>query len=284
MTCEILALGRVVFRALGQDRSRDEEPASLLAPRLFSILRVKRKGGALGLERREACSYSAIARQKEIMAAMSNPGRGSADERILLSAAELFANFGYNGVSTRDIASRAAVNEVTIYRHYPRKRDLYLAVLDAELQQVKLRGDLLSGIAEATDGRTALERAFELIAATLTHKPELLRLMQYSTLELGEDVDGMVRKHLGQLVEVVAHYLEPWAGGEELRSTNAKAAVLALIAMVVNYRSLHRLFSIGGSGQKAMFKAYADFCSTSSDHAGPVRVSGKEAAATAGAG
>ena len=196
------------------------------------------------------------------MAAISNSGRGGAEERILLSAAALFANLGYNGVSTRDIASGAGVNEVTIYRHFPRKRDLYLAVLDTELQQVKLRGDLLSRIAEATDGRTALERAFELIAATLTQKPDLLRLMQFSTLELGEDIDPMLRRHLGQLVEVVARYLEPWAGREELRSANAKAAVLALIAMVVNYRSLHRLFSNGGAGQKAMFVAYADFCST----------------------
>src|ERR1700691_765536 len=101
------------------------------------------------------------------MTRISNPGKGDAEARILASAAYLFANFGYNGVSTRDIASGAGVNEVTIYRHYPRKRDLYLAVLDAELRQVKLRGDLLARIVEATDGRTALERAFELISATL---------------------------------------------------------------------------------------------------------------------
>ncbi|MGA8628913.1 MAG: helix-turn-helix domain-containing protein, partial [Terracidiphilus sp.] len=63
-----------------------------------------------------------------------NPGKGDAESRILASAAEMFARFGYNGVSTRDIASSAGVNEVTIYRHYPRKRDLYFAVLDTELQ------------------------------------------------------------------------------------------------------------------------------------------------------
>ncbi len=78
-----------------------------------------------------------------------HPGRVDAEARILASAAEMFSSFGYNGVSTRDIASEASVNEVTIYRHYPRKRDLYVAVLDAELQQVKLRGDLLAGIADA---------------------------------------------------------------------------------------------------------------------------------------
>jgi AcrR family transcriptional regulator len=213
----------------------------------------------------------------------SNTGRSGADERILLSAAGLFANFGYNGVSTRDIASGAGVNEVTIYRHYPRKRDLYLAVLDAELQQVKLRGDLLARIAEATDGRTALERAFELISATLMQKPELLRLMQYSTLELGEDIDPLLRKHLGQLIEVVAHYLDPWARRGELRDTNTKAVVLALIAIVVNYRSLHRLFFSDESGLDAMFKAYADFCSISIHSTELMVEQNRETAATFGA-
>jgi AcrR family transcriptional regulator len=202
------------------------------------------------------------------MTEISNSARGGTDERILLTAAGLFAKLGYNGVSTRDIASGAGVNEVTIYRHYPRKRDLYLAVLDAELQQVKLRGDLLSRLAEAGDGRTALERAFELIASTLTHKNELLRLMQYSSLELAEDIDPMLRKYLGQLVEVVARYLEPWAAREGgLHNTDTKAVVLALIAITVNYHALHRLFLSSRPGQDSMLKAYADFCSISSDQA-----------------
>ncbi len=200
------------------------------------------------------------------MTSISNPERGGAAERILLSAAELFARLGYNGVSTRDIASGAGVNEVTIYRHFPRKRDLYLAVLDAQLQQVKLRGNLLAFIAEATTGRIALERAFELIAETLMNKPELLRLLQFSTLELGEDIDPLLRKHLGQLVEVVAHYLEPWANSGEIRGANAKAVVLTLISIVVSYCSLHRLFLNGGSCPDAMFKAYADLCAISTDH------------------
>jgi AcrR family transcriptional regulator len=210
----------------------------------------------------------ATTQQQRATTPTSKSGRGGAAERILASAAELFANFGYNGVSTRDIASGAGVNEVTIYRHYPRKRDLYLAVVDAELQQVKLRGDLLTGIAEADNGRTALQRSLELIAATLMHRPQLLRLMQFSTLELGEDIDPMLRRHLGQLVEVVAHYLEPWAGRGELRGGNTKAVVLALIAIVVNYGPLHRLFLSEGSGIEAVFSAYSDFCRISVDEAG----------------
>lgn len=55
----------------------------------------------------------------------------------------MFARFGCNGLSTREIAASAELNEVTIYRHFPRKRDLYLAVLRRELRLVYLRGDLM---------------------------------------------------------------------------------------------------------------------------------------------
>jgi AcrR family transcriptional regulator len=196
------------------------------------------------------------------MTKTSNPGKGGAEARILASAAGMFANFGYNGVSTRDIATSAGVNEVTIYRHYPRKRDLYVAVLDAELQEVKLRGDLLARVAEANDARTAVARTFELIAATLTERQDLLRLVQFSALELGDDIDPLLRRHLGQLVEVIARYLDPWVNKGELRCTSAKALVLSLIAIILSHRSLHRLFSGDGADPKAMFKAYAEFATS----------------------
>jgi AcrR family transcriptional regulator len=185
-----------------------------------------------------------------------------AQSRILASAAERFASFGYNGVSTRDIASGAGVNEVTIYRHYPRKRDLYVAVLDAELQQVKLSGDLLAGIAEAGDARTAVARTFDLIAATMTERPELLRLVQYSALELSDDIDPLLRRHLGQLVEVIARYLEPWVSRGDLRCSSAKALVLSFVAIILSQRSLHRVFSGDGTKPEAMFKAYAELAAS----------------------
>ena len=189
----------------------------------------------------------------------SNPAKGDAEARILASAAERFASFGYNGVSTRDIASGAGVNEVTIYRHYPRKRDLYVAVLDSELQQVKLRGDLLAAIAEAGDARTAVARTFELIAATMMQRPELVRLVQFSALELSEDIDPLLRRHLGQLVEVIARYLEPWVERGKLRCQSAKSLVLSLIAIILSHGSLQRLFSGDGAGPESMFKAYMEF-------------------------
>ena len=194
------------------------------------------------------------------MSGTSSSTRGSTEQRILTTAASLFSQFGYNGVSTREIASEADVNEVTIYRHYPRKRDLYLAVLGSELQRVQLRGEFLTRLAEAHDGRMALNSTFELIETTLQQQPQLLRLLQYSALELSDDLDPLLRRHLGELVEVVARYLEPWIQRGELRCSNGKTLVLTLIAIVLSRSSLHRVFSGYSDSLNSLFETYSEFC------------------------
>jgi TetR/AcrR family transcriptional regulator, mexJK operon transcriptional repressor len=183
-------------------------------------------------------------------------GKGDAEERILTAAADLFARFGYSGVSTRDVAAAAGVNEVTIYRHYSRKRDLFCAVLESQLKNLHLRGDLLTGIAAAEDGPEALERCFNLISTTLQPHSRLLRLMQFSVLELGDDFELLLRKHIGELVEVLARYLEPWVSKGELHEADPRALVLALVAIIVCHRSLHRVIAGGGTDLDATFKAY----------------------------
>jgi AcrR family transcriptional regulator len=180
-------------------------------------------------------------------------------ERILATATSLFALHGYKGVSTREIATAAQVNEVTIFRHYPRKHDLYLKVMKSGLQELHLRGDLLAGIAEAQDGHTALVRTFELIAKTLMEKPTILRLLQYSALELGEDFDPLIRRHLNEFVEVIAHYLEAWIEDDKLRNTKSKALVFTIIAIVTSYSSLQRIFLADGLKPDGMFEAWATF-------------------------
>ena len=52
----------------------------------------------------------------------------SARERILQTAEELFAEDGFNGVSMRDIASKARVGLGQLTYYFESKRDLYLTV------------------------------------------------------------------------------------------------------------------------------------------------------------
>lgn len=194
------------------------------------------------------------------MAGIAGTNRGGAEERIVATATALFAQFGYNGVSTREIAAAADVSEVTIYRHFPRKRDLYLAVLSAELEHVQLRGDLLTRLASVRTGRAALAAAFDLMSTALQQRPQLLRLLGFSVLELSEDLDMLLRRHLGELVEVVARYLRPWIEKGEIRTTNARTLVLTLVAIVLSRGPLKRVFQEDAEGPRALFDAYAEFC------------------------
>ena len=49
---------------------------------------------------------------------------------ILHAARDLFAEKGFGNISTRLIARRAGVNEVTLFRHFGTKTALYEAVFD----------------------------------------------------------------------------------------------------------------------------------------------------------
>src|SRR5215831_15493085 len=217
----------------------------------------RRNGSGVGRRFNPASSRQSV---RELMSGSLGSTRGATGERILTTAASLFAQFGYNGVSTREIAAEAQVNEVTIYRHFPRKRDLYLAVLGTELQRVQLRGELLTRLAEAQNGRVALACTFELIATTLQQQPQLLRLLQYSALELSDDLDPLLRRHLGELVEILARYVEPWIQRGELRCSNAKTLVLTLIAIVLSRGPLRRVFVGDAESLNSLFETYSEFC------------------------
>jgi len=97
-----------------------------------------------------------------------------------------------------------------------------------------------------------------LIEKTLLQQPELLRLLHYRALDLSEDFDPLIRMHLGTLVDVVAHYLEPWMKKGELRTTNTRTVVFALVSIVVSYGPLQRMFQGESFSPSGMFDVCAD--------------------------
>ncbi|MBN1813464.1 MAG: TetR/AcrR family transcriptional regulator [Anaerolineae bacterium] len=51
-------------------------------------------------------------------------------ERIVQGAAQVFAQKGYEGATTRAIAQAAGVNEVTLFRHFGNKKNIFMAVIE----------------------------------------------------------------------------------------------------------------------------------------------------------
>jgi len=88
--------------------------------------------------------------------------------QVLAVAQELFASEGFHHVSMDHIADRAQVSKPVLYRHFPSKLDLYLAVVDARgaglLAAVELAlAPVEHGPVRPGDGRTvvhAIVRAY----------------------------------------------------------------------------------------------------------------------------
>lgn len=66
--------------------------------------------------------------------------RMAAEERrqcVVAAACRVFAKSSYRGATTAEIARESGVTEPVLYRHFPSKRDLYLACLDAAWARVR---------------------------------------------------------------------------------------------------------------------------------------------------
>lgn len=96
-------------------------------------------------------------------------------DEILQAAAEQFARCGFADSDVQVIADHSGVGKGTVYRHFPSKEALFLAVVDRGMQQMKQAVD-------AATSRTSrpLEKVAEGIRAYLTffdEHPEVVELL-----------------------------------------------------------------------------------------------------------
>ena len=64
----------------------------------------------------------------------TRPERINTREKILDTAIQLFAEKGFNGTTTKEIAEAAGVNESLIFRHFSTKRELYGAIIEKKIE------------------------------------------------------------------------------------------------------------------------------------------------------
>jgi len=54
-------------------------------------------------------------------------------KELLKAALKLFSENGYEGTTTKSIAEKSGVNELTLFRHFESKKNLFLACINEEL-------------------------------------------------------------------------------------------------------------------------------------------------------
>jgi AcrR family transcriptional regulator len=162
---------------------------------------------------------------------------------IIAAAATLFAQKGFNGTTTREIAKTAGISEALLYRHFPTKRALYAAILAEKSQRFS---QLMVSVEEAAAERNDSE-VFTLIAKFRIHRgadPSLLRLLLFSALEGHELSDMFFQNRHRVFYEYLAGYIARRTREGAFRKVDPLLAAQSFIGMIVYHRLLHDIFGV----------------------------------------
>ena len=152
--------------------------------------------------------------------------------QLIDAARRVFAEHGFRGATTRQIAAESGVTEALIFQHFPDKDALYAAILDEEASEPHTERWLadLEAFHAQRDDAAIIRTLFTGIIARHDDDPDLLRLMMFSALEghpLAAHVQGRAERIYSFLIRFIT------AGQESGRFTSGPPAILARAALAL---------------------------------------------------
>jgi AcrR family transcriptional regulator len=151
--------------------------------------------------------------------------------RILLAAAQVFSENGYARATTRALAAAAGVNEVTLFRHFGSKENLFSAVIE-QFASPAVRMALEAQITgdSAQDLRVIGMRLLNL----LLERKDALRLMLCEATHFPEVQQALVQNPR-QIRHTLASYITRQIERGRFRAVHPEVAAQAFSGMLFAY-------------------------------------------------
>ena len=122
---------------------------------------------------------------------------------VLETACRVFCKSSYRGATTAEIARESGVSEPILYRHFPSKRDLYLACLEDAWQRVRATWE--KTLADEPDPSWWLGRIGKAYLQSRDERSQLVALWIQALNEAGDD--PKIRRYLRDQVREVHAYI-----------------------------------------------------------------------------
>ncbi len=172
-------------------------------------------------------------------------------QQILAVAMDLFARRGFRGTTTRRIAEGAGVNEAILFRHFPRKEDLYWAILDCKCRRAGGRQQLEDELRAPASGKSSAhsEQDHKMYAAIAegilrrnTEDSTLSRLLLFSALENHRLSQRFFRRHVASYYEALARHIRRRIREGAFRRVDPLLAARGFLGMVTYHFLIQELF------------------------------------------
>ena len=165
--------------------------------------------------------------------ALSNPD--SMKARIFSSAQKLFAEYGYDGTTTRMIAKDVGIDISTLYYHWGEKRELYMAVLENFNNEIDRKLKEIESIVRGKSLNTRLEVAIDAMCDYLFQNIDVTRLILFSSFIRSRETDDL-GVAISDYISNIAVSMGLAMDKTSITAT-AKARVMAMVLSLFSFAS-----------------------------------------------
>ena len=149
--------------------------------------------------------------------------------QLLDVARRVFGASGFHAVSMETVAKEAGVTKPILYDHFPSKRDLYIALIDADL--AALHDEVRKALAAPTGNRERIRASFKAYFDFVDEHAEGFRLLMQEAVGAEEEFRRRVAQVRDQILAEVGHLIVQESRGR-LDRGHSEIVALALIGMV----------------------------------------------------
>ena len=181
-------------------------------------------------------------------------------EQILQGAMRLFAEKGFRGTTTREIAQKLRISEALMFKHFPSKEALYRAIIQQRMNGAK---DMLfpKEALKAKDDRQVFSAMASYLIRRNTEDPTFLRLVLYSALEEYDLSKIFFKNNATKNTKILANYIQQRIHEKAFKRVHPLLAARAFIGMVLHYIQSQEIYGMGNLfnfPQKKVVETFVD--------------------------
>jgi AcrR family transcriptional regulator len=154
-------------------------------------------------------------------------------DKILDAGLSLFSKKGYLGATTKEIAKKAGVAELTLFRHFSSKERLFEEAIKRRSFLPTLKGLLpeLGGLSYAD----ALTRIANRYLERLSERRELIKIMHSEIYLYPAKVKEIQQNFVGEIISTLASYFRGLQKRSILKDFNPELGARAFLNMFFSY-------------------------------------------------
>lgn len=164
--------------------------------------------------------------------------RMSSDERraaIVQAACRLFAEKGFRGTTTRELAAAVGVTEPVLYEHFRTKRDLYSAIIGEKAKEgLEAMRAIADKFVSSNDDRGFFSALGNGIIHWYIEDPTFVRLLLYSSLE-NHELKDLMHERSAEVFSIVGDHIQRRIDAGAMRPVDPVLAGRAFFGMVAHY-------------------------------------------------